>query len=393
MDMIFKIQDSKSKIQGFKDSRLRIGFCGLVAAVLFTACHQEEKRATVTGNIPIVELTDVRSLQPSLQAVLPGELKPWNKAHLFPKVKGYIGTVLVDRGTVVKKGQVLATLEAPEMIATLNHVRAQVASAEATLIEQHAKQKISKTTYNRIVETNQTPGAVAANELDVAYSRMLSDSALARAAEENLHAAQAQLNAQAQLVNYLSVKAPFDGTITERNVSPGELAGPETNAKPMFVLEDRSKLRLTVAIPENMSNSISTNSTVVFTLQADPLKQYSATFARSANTLQESNRSMMVEYDFDNRAGDLKAGMYAEVKLPVLRNKPTLFVPRSAVLRSTEGVFLVRVNNNAAEWIPVQQGNVLDSLVEVFGTVQAGDRIVRKAHDELRNGQPVKIKS
>ena len=85
--------------------------------------------------------------------------------------------------------------------------------------------------------------------------------------------------------------------------------------------------------------------------------------------------------------------MYAEVKLPVLRNKPTLFVPRTAVLHSTEGVFLVRVNNNAAEWIPVQQGNALDSLVEIFGTVQAGDRIVRQAHDELRNGQPVRTKS
>ena len=380
----------KFKVQS---SRFKIGLCGLVAAVMLTACHKEEKQARATDDVPVVELTDVRSLQPSLQAVLPGELKPWNKAHLFPKVKGYIGAVLVDRGSVVKKGQVLATLEAPEMIATLNNVRALVASAEATLIEQHAKQKVSKTTYNRIVETNQTPGAVSANELDVAYSRMLSDSALARAAQENLHAAQAQLNAQTQLVNYLSVKAPFDGTITERNVSPGELAGPETNMKPMFVLEDRSKLRLTVAIPENLSNSVSTNSTVSFTLQADPLKQYSATFARSANTLTENNRSMMVEFDFDNRAGDLKAGMYAEVKLPVLRNKPTLFVPRSAVLHSTEGVFLVRVNNNAAEWIPVQQGNSLDSLIEVFGTVQAGDRIVRKAHDELRNGQPVKIKS
>ena len=364
-----------------------------IAAVLLTGCHKDEKQSKATQDIPVVELTDVRSLQPSLQAALPGELKPWNKAQLFPKVKGYVGNVLVDRGTVVKRGQVLATLEAPEMIATLNHARAQVASAEATLIEQHAKQKVSKTTYRRIVETSQTAGAVSANELDIAYSRMLSDSALARAAEENLHAAQAQLNAQNQLVNYLSVRAPFDGTITERNVSPGELAGPETNTRPMFVLEDRSKLRLTVAVPENMSNSISTNSTVAFTLQADPLKQYSATFARSANTLQESSRSMMVEFDFDNRAGDLKAGMYAEVKLPMLRNKPTLFVPRSAVLHSTEGVFLVRVNNNAAEWVPVQQGNSLDSLVEVFGTLQAGDRIVRQAHDELRNGQPVKTKS
>jgi membrane fusion protein, multidrug efflux system len=387
------IYDSKFKVQR---SKLNVA-CSVVLYGFMTlsilSCGKEERQAKAVDEAPVVVLTDVRSLQPSLQAVLPGELKPWNKTHLFPKVKGYVGNVLVDRGSVVKKGQVLATLEAPEMIATLNHVRAQVASAEASLIEQHAKQKASKTTYRRIVETSETPGAVAANELDIAYARMLSDSALARAAQENLHAAQAQLNAQTQLVNYLAVKAPFDGTITERNISPGDLAGPEASGKPMFVLEDVQRLRLTVAIPENLSNSISAKSTVSFTLQADPLKEYSATFARSANTLQENNRSMMVEFDFDNRSGDLKAGMYAEVKLPVLRNKPTLFVPRTAVLRSTEGVFLVRVNNNAAEWVPVQQGNTLDSLVEVFGGVQAGDRIVRQAHDELRNGQTVKTKS
>jgi membrane fusion protein, multidrug efflux system len=388
------IDHSRFKVQSSKLIMARNFIIhSLAATVLLAGCGKEEKQAKAAEEVPVVELTDVRSLQPSLQAVLPGELKPWNKTHLFPKVKGYVGSVLVDRGTVVKKGQVLATLEAPEMVATLNHVRAQVASAEATLIEQRAKQKASKTTYRRIVETSQTPGAVAANELDIAYARMLSDSALARAAEENLHAAQAQLNAQTQLVNYLAVKAPFDGTITERNISPGDLAGPETASKPMFVLEDRGRLRLTVAVPENLSNSISSNSEVSFTLQADPLRQYKATFARSANTLQENNRSMMVEFDFDNRAGDLKAGMYAEVKLPVLRNKPTLFVPRTAVLRSTEGVFLVRVNNNAAEWIPVQQGNSLDSLIEVFGAIQAGDRIVRRAHDELRNGQAIKIKS
>lgn len=361
----------------------------LITTVLLSCRHEEKKRAEV-ATVPWVEVTAIKRLQPSLQVILPGELKPWNKAPLFAKVKGYVGQVNVDRGSIVKKGQTLAVLEAPEVVAALNHARAQVSSAEASVIEQRAKKKASKLTYNRIVETSQTAGAVSANELDMAYSKMMADSALSNAADENLHAAQAQLASQSQLVNYLSVKAPFDGTITERNVSPGELVG--ADSKSLFTLEDRSKLRLTIAVPENLSNSIEDKSVVFFSVQADPLKQYEAHFARSSNTLQENNRSMMAEFDFMNTAGDLKAGMYAEVRLPVTRNKPTLFVPRTSLIHSTEGVFVVKVKDNTAEWVGIQKGNSLDSLVEVFGALKEGEKIVKQAYEELRNGQALKIK-
>src|SRR6187551_233849 len=365
----------------------------LFAVLLCVACGQPEKSATPIETVPEVEVTAVRSMQPSLEVVLPGELKPWNKTQIFPKVKGYVGSVLADRGTSVRKGQILATLEAPELIASLNHSKAQVSSAEASLLERQSKQKASKRTYQRILQTNNTKGAVSANELEVAYATMMSDSAMLTASQENLHAAKAQMEAQNQLAEYLTVRAPFDGTIIERNVSPGDLVGPEPNVKPMFVLEDGSKLRLTIAIPENLSNSVGEKSTVSFTTQAEPLKKYSATFARSANSVQENNRTMMAEFDFVNANGDLKAGMYAEVKIPVKRSKSSLFVPKTSLLHSTEGVFVVKVTDNLAQWISIQKGNSLDSLVEVFGPVHEGDKVVKTAHDELRNGQPIKIKS
>lgn len=337
-----------------------------------------------------VEVATVRSLQPSMQIVLPGELKPWNKSNIHPKVKGYVGQVIVDRGSIVKKGQLLAVLEAPEIVASFNQAQAQVASADANVIEQRTKKKISASTYKRILETSQTAGAVSANELDVAFSRMMSDSALSQAAEENLRAARANLASQQQLVQYLSVKAPFDGNITERNISPGDLVGPEPGSKPLFVIEDRSKLRLTIAVPENLSNAVDEKSVVTFSTEADPLREFSAKFARSSNSLQESNRSMLAEFDFENTQGDLKAGMYAEVKIPVMRNRPTLFVPRSAVLHSTEGIFLVMVKDNAAEWVSIRKGNSADSLIEVFGAVREGDMVVRNVSEELRDGQVIK---
>ena len=364
----------------------------LVVLICF-GCGNNKQNETPKKTVPTVEIAAVKSMQPSLEVMLPGELKPWNKSQIFPKVKGYIANVRADRGTVVKKGQVLATLEAPELIASLNHSKAQVAAAEATLLERQSTQKVSKRTYLRVLQTSKTKGAVSPNELEVAYATMMADSALLKASHENLQAAKAQMEAQSQLTGYLTVRAPFNGTVIERNISPGDLVGPEANGKPMFIVEDGLKLRLTVAIPENLANSIGEKSTVSFITQADPLKEYQATFARSANSVQENNRTMIAEFDFNNDKGDLKAGMYAEVTLPVRRNKPSLFVPKSALLHSTEGVFVLKVADNMTQRITIQKGNSLDSLVEVFGPVNEGDKIIRTAHDELRNGLPVKIKS
>jgi membrane fusion protein (multidrug efflux system) len=362
----------------------------VMLAIVITACKKKQVTANTTNSPIVVDMVQVKSLQPSLPIVLPGELKAWNRTSIVAKVKGYVAKVNVDRGSLVKKGQLLAELEAPEIIAALNQAHAQVSSAEASLIEHRAKQKASTVTYRRIVETSQTEGAVSAHELETSYARMLSDSALANASMQNLEAARAHMASQQQLVAYLQVRAPFDGTITERNISPGDLVGADGN-RPLFILEDKSRLRLTVAIPENLANSLSASSSVSFTVQADPSKDYEAQFARSANSVEEKNRSMMAEFDFVNIDDNLKAGMYAEVKLPVTRNKPTLFVPRSSIIQSTEGVFLVRINHGVAEWIAVQKGNSLDSLVEIFGPVNEGEQVVKSATEELRNGQSISL--
>ena len=362
----------------------------ILLVIASTSCHTEKKQKEATqlqSPRPTVALTKVSSLQPSKQVVLPGELKPWNRVSISAKVRGYVGDVQVDRGTQVKSGQILAVLEAPEIKAALSNAQANVAAAEARLIEQQATLKSSKLTYDRTYETSQTAGAVSANELDQAYASMMADSALASSSQGALEAAQAQLISQNQLVSYLTVRAPFDGVIIERNVSPGTLVGTsDSGGSPMFVLEDQSKLRLTVAIPENLANSIPENTEATFTVTADPSREYQAVYARSANSLQEHNRSMLTEFDVDNRDGRLKAGMYAEATLPVSRNASTLFVPASSVVTSSEGVYVIRKKENVADWVRVSKGSALDTLVEVFGALQAGELIVKNADPELRDG-------
>lgn len=364
-------------------------FClGLLIVLTAIACHTEKKQKEASlPEAPKVTLTKVASLQPSKQIVLPGELKPWNKVSISAKVRGYVGKVNVDRGTLVKSGQVLAVLEAPEVEAALSNAQANLATAEARLIEQQATLKASKLTYDRTYETSQTEGAVSANELDMAYAKMMADSALFSSVKGAFEAAKAQLTSQKHLVGYLTVRAPFDGVIIERNVSPGTLVGASgSEENPMFILEDQSKLRLTIAIPENLSNSIPESAEATFTVAADPGNQFKAVYARSANSLQEINRSMLTEFDVDNQNGRLKAGMYANVTLPVARNASTLFVPSSSIISSSEGVYVIRVKENTTDWVNIRKGSQLDTLVEVFGSLHEGELVVKNAHPELRNG-------
>lgn len=155
----------------------------------------------------------------------------------------------------------------------------------------------------------------------------------------------------------------------------------------MFVLEDNTRLRLTLAIPENLTSAVPNKGSVTFTVTASPEKKYNATFARSSRSLSEENRSMMTEFDFNNSSRELKAGMYAQVLLNTERTSKTLFVPTSSVVSSSEQVFVIRQKDNKAEWVTVKKGTVIDTLVEVFGDLHEGDPIIKKASEEFRNGE------
>lgn len=337
-----------------------------------------------------IALATVQSMQPSKRVTLPGELKPWNRVSVYAKVKGFVREIPVDRGTFVRKGQLLARLEAPEVLSELSQAQAQLQAQEAALVEQTTRARASRLIYNRLLQTAKMEGAVSANELDQAQAKMQADSAMVAVSKGTVQAARSNYQAKSELRQYLTITAPFDGMITERNISPGALVGAGDSGKPLFVLEDSRTLRLTVAIPENFANQLRSKSNVSFTVSAMPERLFNARLARSAESLVEANRAMMAEFDVNNAAHELKSGMYAEVTLPVERSGRTLFVPTTSVVNSSEKMFVIRVNNGHAQWISVQKGNVVDSLVEVFGDLKQGEPIVKVASEEIRDGQTVK---
>ena len=218
---------------------------------------------------------------------------------------------------------------------------------------------------------------------------MQGDSAMVAVARGTVQAARSNYQAKTELRHYLTITAPFDGMVIERNISPGALVGAGDSGKPLFILEDSRTLRLTVAIPETFANQLQTKSVVSFTVNAMPDRHFNARLARSAESLVEANRAMMAEFDVANASHELKSGMYAEVLMPVTRSGKTMFVPTTSVVSSSEKMFVIKVTDNRAQWVSVQKGNVVDSLVEVFGDLPAGTTIVKKASEEIRDGQAI----
>jgi len=358
-----------------------------IIAVGCQSAKTEEKADTSSEPLS-VKTVEIKSLNPTKEIVLPGELKPWDKVDVFPKTKGFVKTVSVDRGTIVRKGQVLAILEAPEVVAELNQAQAQRQGALASLEEAKNKTRVSKLHYNRLLETSKTSGAVSHLELEQVEARMISDSSLLNTAKEHANSAQQFYHAKKQMVDYLTITAPFDGVVMDRNISPGTLVGPETSGqKPLFILVNSSKLRLTVAVPEIYSNSIQRTCCATFTVNSLPGQKFKANYSRSADNIDQSVRVMMTEFDVENPKYLLKAGMYADIKIPIQRISATLFVPNKAVVTSSEKVFVIKADSNKAKWVEIKKGNVVDSLTEVFGDLHAGDLIVKKASEEIRDGQ------
>jgi len=196
--------------------------------------------------------------------------------------------------------------------------------------------------------------------------------------------------------SYLTIEAPFDGVVTTRNLHPGALVGPASGpggATPIVQIVDTDRLRLVVPVPEAQAGAMKEGQEVDFTVPAYPGQTFHAPIARISHDFDVNTRTMPVELDVQNRDGRLSPGSFAAVTWPVQRGYPTLFVPTTAVTSDQQHSFVIRVRNGKAEWVTVQTGQGVNTDVEVFGGLQAGDEVVRTASDSIRNGQAVGTKA
>jgi len=335
-----------------------------------------------------VDFVSVISKAVSRSVDLPAEVQPFLSVSLHARVPGYVERVAVDRGSIVKQGDVLVELNAPEMAARIAEAEAKIQAIESDRLQAEAQLAATRSTYERTQKAAETPGAIAGNELVQMQQQIAAGQALIQSRRQSSQAAEADLRALKEMQSYLRIVAPFDGIITDRLIHPGALVGPGADS-PLLVLQQISRLRIVVAVPEEDSGTIAQGAKVTFHVPAFPERTYSGTIARSSHALDPKTRTMAVELDVANADGSLSPGMYPTVNWPVRRSRPALLVPVSSVVTTTERTFVIRSRDGHAEWIDVQKSQVEGAFVEVMGALHAGDKVVMRATDEIRDGSPL----
>lgn len=345
-------------------------------------------------SLPAVDTAPVASHALNATTSLPGELQPYETVAIYPKVTGFVDWIGVDRGSKVRKGELLARLVAPELSSQKLAAQAQLESAESRRIEAEAKTAADEATYERLKTAAATPGVISDNELEIALQTAAGDRARQQALRQTVDAARATLKSVEDTTAYLRIAAPFDGVITDRNVHPGALVGPggSRSQTAMLDISQISRLRLVVAVPETSVAYISPGAQVPFTVAAFPNETFHGTVARLARTLDEKTRTMPVELDVNNSDGRLSPGMYPQVIWPERRSQATLFVPASAVTHSMQDTFVIRIRNGVTEWVHVKSGVSSGEETEVFGDLAAGDQVALRGTEELRPGVRVTAK-
>ena len=331
------------------------------------------------------DLTPVVSKALSRTADLPGEFQPFLIVSLHARVAGYVEKVLVDRGSVVKQGQLLVQLSAPEMGARIAEAESHAHAAQSDRTQAEAQLAAAESTWEKLKKAAETPGVIAGNELTLAEKQVDAARALLRARRQSVDAAEAAARAQKLMEDYLEIAAPFDGVVTDRLVHPGALVGPGADPV-LLVIQQVSHLRLIVAVPEQDIGGIVAGAKVEFKVPAFPERTFAGTVARVAHALDPKTRTMPVELDVLNHDGALSPGMYPSVKWPVRRSRPSLLVPKTSVVTTAERTFVIRGRNGKAEWVDVKKGAADGDAVEVMGNLAAGDLVVRRATDEIRDG-------
>ena len=345
--------------------------------------------AAGTGSSQQVISATVESQKLDTTLSLPAQISPYEAVDVYPKVTGFIDSILVDRGSRVKAGEVIVRLSAPELVAQRSQAEAGVHSAEAQLAAAQAKFASDHGTYLHLAAAAQTPGVVAGNDLQVAEETAAADNAQLEAASNNVQSARESLRSVTQLESYLEIRAPFDGVVVQRNLHPGALVGPasgQAGAEPIVQIESVNRLRVVVPVPEAYAGGIQEGQQVSFSVSTYPGRKFRAPVARISHDIDQKTRTMQVELDFRNTDSQITPGTFANVEWPIRRSYATLFVPSSAVTTDLQRTFVIRVRQGKTEWVDVKTGATVNGKTEVFGDLQPGDVVVANATDSIRSG-------
>ncbi len=384
-----------------------VSLCVLVATMVAKHARAGSPHATAAeANIPYVAVTPVKRDSIANTLSIAGQFMPYQNVELHAKVAGYIRNINVDIGDRVHKGQVLAVLEIPELVAQVDEAKAAVHQAQEEILR--AQSEVSRAEADhvalhanseRLVNTDKVrPGLIAQQELDDANAKDRASEAQVDAAKSAFAAAKQQLAvAQADqqhysaLSDYSRITAPYDGIVTWRFSDTGALvqAGTSSAGLPVVTVAEVDVLRLRIPVPESVAAKVKIGDIADVKVQATG-EDFPGKVSRFTNALDPSTRTMQVEIDVPNGAYKLRPGMYAEVSLRVQSHDNALTVPVQAVQRHNGKSSVLLVNqHNQVELREIQTGMEDPSRVEVLAGLSAGDRVIVGNFDSYQPGQRV----
>jgi RND family efflux transporter MFP subunit len=352
---------------------------GAVAASICASCKQGATTAHSEEQTPTAPAARVQRENLSKIVPIPAEFRPYVEVELHAKVSGYIDTMKVDFGDRVKAGQLLMTIEVPELHDELNNALAVERRAEADFTNAHL-------IYTRLEAVNHDhPNLIAEQDIDTATARDL-------AAEAAVGAAQADAGKYRTLVGYTRITAPFDGVITHRYVDPGALveAGTATeNTQPLLEISDNYHLRLDFYVSEDYVKDISIGNTVSGSIVSMGGKPFSGKITRSSRKVNLDTRTMATEIEVANPDLTLVPGMYVNLALPVERRERALSIPIQAVPPGqTSNVYVINRQNEIEER-PVTLGLETPNRFEVVSGLKEGELVLMGSRSQFSAGEKV----
>jgi RND family efflux transporter MFP subunit len=357
----------------------------VVAALLVSGIWSRVKaRTTLKAETAQVALTAVSVVSPKQTApaeeiILPGSVQPFITAPIYARTNGYLKKWYVDIGGRVKKGQLLAVIETPEVDQQLQQARSNLLTAKANL----ELASITKARYEGLLKTH----AVSQQDVDNAVGTYNANKAI-------VEADQAAVDQYTALVSFEKIYAPFDGVLTARNTDIGDLinSGSASGVKTdLFHIAQPQKLRVYVNVPEQYSQGVKIGMTADLSLAEFPGRTFQGKLVRTADAITVTTRTLLIEIDVDNPSGTLLTGSYAEVHLAVPAQSSTLLLPVNTLLFRSEGLRVGVVKDGKVVLTAVTPGHDFGNQIEIVSGLKPDDQVIVNPPDSIVSGQAVQI--
>ena len=349
-----------------------IAVLGIVPRLRARTKLSQQTDALATPDVLVAKAQQGEAAQ---EVVLPGNLQAYVDSGIFARTDGYLKKWYFDIGAHVKRGQLLAVIESPEVDQQLLQAKADLATAQANA----SNAKIQATRYQDLLKNN----AVSSQDTDTFTTQAASTGTQVESAIANVQRLE-------QLTGFEKVYAPFDGTVTARNVDIGTLINSGTTME-LFHLSQEQVLRVYVNVPQVYAPACIPGTGATLTLEEFPGKTFAGKIVRTAKAIDPASRTLLVEVDVKNPTGELYPGAYAQVHFKLNNTRPTLILPVSTLIFQSQGLRVGIVVNNKAKLVPITIGRDDGRVVEVTVGLQPNDEVIQSPPDSLIDGEAVRV--